>query len=98
MLRKSNGEASSARGRTDTLHARARKMSCLTKARSFMTYSWNQKGLLTASLTASSGHMDMVDSVNGMPNASAARAPSISPSGQLLPARPVGAMATGMDT
>ena len=37
----------------------------------------------------------MVDSVNGIPNRSAARAPSISPLAQLRPVSPVGAIATG---
>ncbi len=40
----------------------------------------------------------MVESVNGMPNALAARAPRISPSACCMPVRPVGAMATGMAT
>jgi len=42
--------------------------------------------------------MLMVDSVNGMPKALAARAPRISPSARCMPVRPVGAMATGMAT
>ena len=40
----------------------------------------------------------MVDRVNGMPKALAARAPRISPSACCMPVRPVGAMATGMAT
>ena len=40
----------------------------------------------------------MVDSVNGTPNFSAARAARISPSGYCMPVRPVGASATGMAT
>ena len=40
----------------------------------------------------------MVDKVNGMPNFSAARAPSISPSAQLRPVSPTGAIATGIAT
>ena len=38
----------------------------------------------------------MVDSVNGMPNFSAARAAWISPSACCMPVRPTGAMATGI--
>ena len=40
--------------------------------------------------------MLMVDSVNGTPNFSAARAPRISPSACCMPVMPVGAIATGM--
>ena len=40
----------------------------------------------------------MVDSVNGMPNFSAARAALISPSADCMPVEPTGAMATGMAT
>ena len=42
--------------------------------------------------------MLMVDSVNGMPNFSAARAARISPSACCMPVMPVGAMATGIAT
>jgi hypothetical protein len=42
--------------------------------------------------------MLMVESVNGMPNFSAARAARISPSACCMPVRPVGAIATGMAT
>ena len=40
--------------------------------------------------------MLIVDSVNGTPNFSAARAARISPSACCMPVRPVGASATGM--
>ena len=40
----------------------------------------------------------MVESVNGTPNSSAARAASISPSACCMPVEPVGASATGIDT
>ena len=40
--------------------------------------------------------MLIVDSVNGMPNFSAARAAWISPSACCMPVRPTGAMATGI--
>jgi hypothetical protein len=40
----------------------------------------------------------MVESVNGTPKRSAARAARISPSAQLRPVSPVGARATGMVT
>ncbi len=40
--------------------------------------------------------MLMVESVNGTPNCSAARAARISPSGYCMPVKPVGASATGM--
>ena len=40
----------------------------------------------------------MVESVNGMPNFSAARAALISPSALCMPVEPTGAMATGMLT
>ena len=40
--------------------------------------------------------MLIVDSVNGMPNFSAARAARISPSACCMPVRPVGAIATGI--
>ena len=42
--------------------------------------------------------MLIVDSVNGMPKRSAARAARISPSACCMPVRPVGAMATGIAT
>ena len=42
--------------------------------------------------------MLMVDSVNGMPNFSAARAAWISPSACCMPVRPTGAMDTGILT
>ena len=42
--------------------------------------------------------MLMVESVNGMPNFSAARAAWISPSACCMPVRPTGAMATGIFT
>ena len=42
--------------------------------------------------------MLMVDSVNGMPNFSAARAAWISPSACCMPIRPTGASATGIFT
>ncbi|MDT4873472.1 hypothetical protein FQZ97_1087190 [compost metagenome] len=40
----------------------------------------------------------MVESVNGMPKRRAARAARISPSACCMPVRPVGAIATGMNT
>ena len=40
----------------------------------------------------------MVDSVNGMPNSSAACAARISPSACCMPVSPVGAIATGIAT
>ena len=40
----------------------------------------------------------MVESVNGTPKASAARAARISPSACCMPSRPIGASATGMAT
>jgi hypothetical protein len=42
--------------------------------------------------------MLMVESVNGTPNFSAARAARISPSACCMPVRPVGARATGIAT
>ena len=42
--------------------------------------------------------MLIVESVNGTPAFAAARAARISPSACCMPARPVGASATGMDT
>ncbi len=42
--------------------------------------------------------IDTVESVNGTPNASAARAARISPSACCMPVIPVGASATGMAT
>ena len=42
--------------------------------------------------------MLIVDSVNGTPNASAARAARISPSACCMPVKPVGASATGIAT
>ena len=40
----------------------------------------------------------MVDKVKGIPNSSAAWAANISPSALCIPVRPVGAIATGIDT
>ncbi len=51
-----------------------------------------------AAATSSIEQMLIVDSVNGMPNASAARAARISPSACCMPVRPVGAIATGIAT
>jgi hypothetical protein len=76
--------------------ARARSMSEAAKPRSRMTYSWNQKGFATSAATSSIEQIDMVESVNGTPKRSAARAARISPSAQFKPVRPVGASATGM--
>ena len=47
--------------------------------------------------TSSMEQMLMVDKVKGTPNSSAAWAARISPSARCMPARPVGANATGMD-
>jgi hypothetical protein len=65
---------------------------------SFITYSWNQKGLVVTEATSSMEQMLMVESVKGTPNSSAARAASISPSACCMPVIPVGARATGMET
>jgi hypothetical protein len=46
--------------------------------------------------TSSIEQMLIVESVNGTPNFSAARAPRISPSACCMPVSPVGAIATGM--
>ena len=80
------------------LAARARSIRRSMKGRSFITYSWNQNGLLVWAATSSIEQMLMVDRVNGTPNASAARAARISPSACCMPVRPVGASATGIAT
>jgi hypothetical protein len=46
--------------------------------------------------TSSIEQIDMVESVKGTPNFSAARAALISPSADCMPQRPTGARATGM--
>ena len=51
-----------------------------------------------ASATSSIELIDMVDSVNGTPNSSAARAALISPSACCIPVSPTGAKATGIAT
>ena len=68
--------------------ALARSMRFSTKSLSRMTYSWNQNGFFVADATSSIEQMLMVDSVNGTPNSSAARAASISPSACCIPVRP----------
>ncbi len=50
------------------------------------------------SATSSIEQIAMVESVNGMPNFSAARAALISPSALCMPVEPTGAIATGIDT
>ena len=66
--------------------------------RSRITYSWNQNGARVCAAISSIEQMLIVDSVNGMPNFSAARAARISPSACCIPVRPVGASATGIAT
>ena len=57
-----------------------------------------QKGLDVLSATSSIEQIDIVESVKGTPNASAARAALISPSPDCRPVKPTGARATGIDT
>ena len=76
----------------------ARSMSRSMKSRSRIMYSWNQNGAFVCAATSSIEQMLIVDSVNGTPKASAARAARISPSACCMPVRPVGAIATGMAT
>ena len=52
--------------------------------------------MLLCAATSSIEQMLIVDSVNGMPNFSAARAAWISPSACCMPVSPTGAMHTGM--
>ena len=68
------------------------------KSSSFSVYIWNQKGLVTCSATSSIEQIDMVESVKGTPNFSAARAALISPSALCMPVSPTGASATGIAT
>ena len=51
-----------------------------------------------AAATSSIEQIDIVESAKGTPNASAACAARISPSGCCMPVRPVGASATGIAT
>ena len=53
---------------------------------------------MCAAATSSIEQIDMVERVNGTPNASAACAARISPSACCMPVSPVGASATGIDT
>jgi hypothetical protein len=76
----------------------ARSIKRSTKSRSRITYSWNQNGAGDCAATSSIEQMLIVDSVNGTPNAAAARAARISPSAHCIPVSPVGASATGIAT
>ena len=61
------------------------------------TYSWNQRVPSGAAAATSSIERDeVVESVNGIPAAAAARAVAISPSGWASPWTAIGAIATGM--
>jgi hypothetical protein len=54
--------------------------------------------LLVCAATSSIEQIDMVESVKGTPNFSAARAALISPSADCIPVSPTGASATGIAT
>ena len=75
----------------------ARRTSSMLASRSFHMYSWNQfvpPG--EAATTSSIVVVPRVESENGIPNFSAARAPAISPSVCIIRAKPVGAIPTGI--
>ncbi len=57
-----------------------------------------RRASVVCSATSSIEQIDMVDSVKGTPNFSAARAALISPSACCIPVMPTGASATGIDT
>ena len=61
-----------------------------------MTYSWYQNGAVVAAATSSMLQIDTVDSQNGTPKRSAARAAWTSARRANMPARPTGARSTGM--
>ena len=74
----------------------ARAISLRIKSLSRITYNWNQNGFDVLDATSSIEHIDIVESVKGTPNSSAAFAANISPSARCIPVRPVGARATGI--